>query len=109
MTLTKTFGSIEGKLTEVSDPARDWLLTTTESSRHVAQLSKELCSNQEALAVDITANMTYISMVVHACYPSTGEVEVRKSESQRHPQLHSEFEGSLKYTRPRVKYTKITF
>lgn len=107
MTLTKAFGNIERKLTEVSDPASGWLLTTTESSGHVAQLSKELGSNQEALAVDITPNMTYIGMVVHACYPSTWEAEVRQSESQHYPQLHRE--ASIKYTRPRVKQTKITF
>lgn len=109
MSLTKALGSIEGQLTEVSDPASCWLFTTTEFSGHVAKLIKELGSNQEALPVDITPNMTYIGMVAHACYPSTWEVEVRISESQHHPQLHCEFEASLKYTRPHVKQTKITF
>lgn len=110
MSLSKAFGSIEGQLIEVSDPTSCWLFTTTEFSGHVAQFIKELgSSNQEALAVDITPNMAYIGMVSQACYPSTWEVEVRKSESQHHPQLHNEFEASLKYTRPHVKQTKITF
>lgn len=109
MGLTKAFGSIEGKLIEVSDLAKGWLFTTTKFSGHVAQMIKDLGSNQEALAVDITPNMTYIGMVAHGCYPSTWEVKVKKSESQHRPQLHSEFEASLKYTRPRVKQTKITF
>lgn len=107
--LGKSFWLTGGKLTGVSDPAKGWLLTTTESAGHVAQLIKDLVSYQEALPVDITPNMTYISMVAHACYPSTWEAEVRKSESKHHPQLHSEFEASLKYTRPHVKQTKITF
>lgn len=109
MSLAKAFGNIGGKLTGVSDPAKGWLLTTTESAGHVVQLVKELGSNQEALPVDMTPNMTYIGMIAHAGYRSTWEEEVRKSESQHHPQLHREFEASLKYTRPRVKQTKITF
>lgn len=107
--LGKSFWLTGGKLTGVSDPAKGWLLTTTESAGHVAQLIKDLVSYQEALPVDITPNMTYIGMVAHACYPSTWEAEVRISECQHHPQLHSEFEASLKYTKPHVKQTKITF
>lgn len=109
MSLAKAFGNTGEKLTGVSDPAKGWLLTTTESAGHVAQLIKDLVSYQEALPVDITPNMTYIGMVAHACYPSTWEAEVRISECQYHPQLHSEFEASLKYTRPHVKQTKNYF
>lgn len=56
--MTKTFDSIEGKLTEVSYLARGWLLTITEFSGHEAQLIKELSGHLEALAVDLTLNMT---------------------------------------------------
>lgn len=42
----------------------------------------------------------------HACNPNTWEGEAGRSDIQSPPQLHSEFEVSLSYMRPRLKKEK---
>lgn len=43
-------------------------------------------------------------MVIHSCQPSTGKVEAGRSEDEGHSQLHSKFEASLGYIKPRLLF-----
>ena len=43
-----------------------------------------------------------LGLVTHAYNPSTQEMEAGGSEVQSPPQLHSKFEASLGYMRPRL-------
>jgi hypothetical protein len=47
-----------------------------------------------------------LGVMMHACNPSTGDVEGGAPQVQSHPQLHSEYESNLRSRRPCLKKTR---